>query len=62
MYQNGEINKLYNLASPEDDPKDEGVCSQGVKFDSFFESGNCDLVFEKNPFQYNVYLRVDSNT
>jgi len=34
-----------------------------ILFDSDFENGNLDLVFEYKPqYEYDLYLRVDSNT
>lgn len=33
-----------------------------VIFDSDFESGNLDLVFEYTNNEYDLYLRIDSNT
>lgn len=31
-------------------------------FDSDFESGNLDLVYKNEKNEYNLYMRVDSNT
>ncbi len=30
-------------------------------FDSFFESGNLDCVIKKNKFEFDLFLRIDSN-
>lgn len=43
------------LAQP-DIIKDELV------FDSNFESGNLDMVIKKKEFEYDLYMRVDTNT
>ena len=34
----------------------------GITFDSFFESGNLDCVIQVDSHEYDLYLRVDSNT
>lgn len=31
-------------------------------FDSFFESGNLDMAVQIRDFEYDLYMRVDSNT
>ena len=31
-------------------------------FDSNFESGNLDMVIKKKEFEYDLYMRVDTNT
>ena len=66
LYMNEEIKELMKLNVKHDLPelKPSG-CQAGspqVEFDSFFESGNCDLVVESSHLKYDVYLRVDSNT
>ncbi len=33
-----------------------------LRFDSFFESGNLDLVVKQGPTEYDMYMRTDSNT
>jgi hypothetical protein len=33
-----------------------------IQFNSDFESGNLDKVYEISPNNYNLYLRADSNT
>lgn len=33
-----------------------------LRFDSAFESGNLDSVFEIKPWEYDLYMRVDTNT
>lgn len=33
-----------------------------ITFDSNFESGNLDVVIQTKPFEYDLYMRVDSNT
>lgn len=33
-----------------------------LKFDSFFESGNLDLVTKLRPFEYDLYMRIDTNS
>ena len=64
LYMNEDIKKLLKMKVEHDLPVVRG-CSLGmgkVTFDSFFESGNCDMVFENFPMRFDVYLRVDSNT
>lgn len=34
----------------------------GLRFDSFFESGNLDLVVRAGEEEYNLFLRPDTNT
>ena len=34
----------------------------GIIFDSFFESGNLDCAFRVDEREYDLFLRVDSNT
>ena len=36
-------------------------CTASV-FDSFFESGNLDIVTQPEEFEYNLFMRVDTNT
>jgi len=36
--------------------------SEELKFDSNFESGNLDIVHKVKPLEYNLYMRVDTNT
>lgn len=31
-------------------------------FDSLFESGNLDMVYQQNALEYDLYMRVDTNT
>jgi hypothetical protein len=33
-----------------------------IIFDSKFESGNLDCVLEIQPYEYDLYMRIDSNT
>jgi len=62
VYQNSEMRDLLSLHNPNDLPISNIECPQGVKFDSYFESGNCDLVIPRGCLKYDVFLRVDSNT
>jgi len=34
----------------------------GIQFNSIFESGNLDVVIRKNDKEYDLFMRVDSNT
>jgi len=36
--------------------------SKELVFDSNFESGNLDMVIKKKDFEYDLYMRVDTNT
>lgn len=36
--------------------------SEELRFDSSFESGNLDLVYKVIPWEYDLYMRVDTNT
>jgi len=38
------------------------VSEKDLRFDSMFESGNLDLVIRKKPWEYDLYMRVDTNT
>ena len=39
------------------------TCDQNeLKFDSFFESGNLDIVCKPKDLEYNLFMRVDTNT
>lgn len=33
-----------------------------LKFDSFFESGNLDMVTKAKNFEYDLYMRIDTNS
>ena len=33
-----------------------------LRFDSSFESGNLDSVYKVKPWEYDLYMRVDTNT
>ena len=33
-----------------------------LRFESNFESGNLDMVIKKSKFEYDLYMRVDTNT
>jgi len=33
-----------------------------LQFDSFFEGGNLDRVNKIQPFEYDLYMRADTNT
>jgi len=33
-----------------------------LKFDSKFESGNLDMVVKRDDYEYDLYMRVDTNT
>lgn len=33
-----------------------------LKFDSMFESGNLDMVVRRDEYEYDLYMRVDTNT
>jgi hypothetical protein len=33
-----------------------------LKFDSIFEGGNLDMVIKVKPWEYDLYMRVDTNT
>jgi hypothetical protein len=37
-------------------------CENELIFDSAFESGNLDMVIKPKPFNYDLYMRVDTNT
>ena len=37
-------------------------CDNELKFDAAFESGNLDLVIKPKPFEYDLFMRVDTNT
>lgn len=41
---------------------DLNVENSPLKFDSFFEGGNLDKVVKLNDFNYDLYLRPDTNT
>lgn len=34
----------------------------GVQFDGHFESGNLDGVLMVNPYEFDIFMRVDTNT
>ena len=36
--------------------------SEELRFDSSFESGNLDAVYKVLPWEYDLYMRVDTNT
>jgi len=36
--------------------------SEELRFDSSFESGNLDAVYKVMPWEYDLYMRVDTNT
>jgi len=36
--------------------------SEELRFDSSFESGNLDSVYKVMPWEYDLYMRVDTNT
>lgn len=38
------------------------VNEEELRFDSNFESGNLDMVVKTNPWEYDLYMRVDTNT
>ena len=38
------------------------VNERELRFDSMFESGNLDLVLSVKPWEYDCYMRVDTNT
>ena len=38
------------------------VNEEQLRFDSMFESGNLDMVIEPKPWEYDLYMRVDTNT
>lgn len=40
----------------------EGHANDNYEFDSFFESGNLDMAIQVNKNEYDLYMRVDSNT
>jgi hypothetical protein len=40
----------------------QSVDSGELQFDSDFECGNLDKVVKVKPFEYDLYMRVDTNT
>ena len=40
----------------------ESYMEQELVFDSNFESGNLDMVIKKKDLEYDLYMRVDTNT
>jgi hypothetical protein len=38
------------------------VKKEELRFDSTFESGNLDMVVKTKPWEYDLYMRVDTNT
>ena len=40
----------------------ESYMEQELVFDSNFESGNLDMVIKKKDLEYDIYMRVDTNT
>lgn len=38
------------------------VNEEELRFDSMFESGNLDQVYKIKPWEYDLYMRVDTNT
>lgn len=36
--------------------------SDELQFDSFFESGNLDMVTKTKPLEYDLYMRIDTNS
>lgn len=38
------------------------VNEKELRFDSNFESGNLDMVIRTKPWEYDLYMRVDTNT
>lgn len=47
-------NRAFNGQSP--------TANQGLIFNSFFESGNLDCAFQVDEREYDLFIRVDSNT
>jgi hypothetical protein len=43
-------------------PKHGMISNSRIEFDSTFEGGNLDLVIEVAPDEYDLFMRVDSNT
>ena len=38
------------------------ISNSDLKFDSLFESGNLDMVIKTNEYEYDLFMRVDTNT
>lgn len=59
-----------NAFSPEPDREEEPREWEGMRpdvehsllFDSMFESGNLDMVVKRGEYEYDLYMRVDTNT
>lgn len=41
---------------------DEKTASNELLFDSNFESGNLDMVIKRKDLEYDLFMRVDTNT
>lgn len=41
---------------------EESLDNSYLSFDSDFESGNLDFVIKRSPEEYDLFLRIDSNT
>ena len=56
-WDRGFLQQQMNFLKEMSGPKDECLL-----FDSSFESGNLDMVIQVAPTEYDMYMRVDSNT
>jgi len=55
-YSNKEPLRQFIGMDPKMDLTDE------LQFDSFFESGNLDIVTKAKNFEYDLYMRIDTNS
>lgn len=41
---------------------EESILEKELIFDSNFESGNLDMVIKRKEYEYDIFMRVDTNT